>query len=37
MEFNNSYIEKNPHVGEVERKLLWGFNETLREKAFLQM
>jgi hypothetical protein len=36
IDFNDSYIAKNSRLGEVEEKLLWGFNQTLREKALLQ-
>jgi hypothetical protein len=37
IEFNNRYLATvDPHVQQVERKLLWGFNESLAAKKFMQ-
>lgn len=37
IEFNKRYAETlDPHAQEVEQKLLWGFNESLAAKAFMQ-
>jgi hypothetical protein len=37
IEFNNRYLATlDPQVQQVERKLLWGFNESLAAKAFMQ-
>lgn len=37
IEFNNRYLATlDAHVRQVERKLLWGFNESLAAKKFMQ-